>query len=109
MDEIGIMERELARLLQKEKKLLDIINTSQPYKRYFEILDEIRKVQGTDIMLSERIQKLIKEGAIIEKNMVKDSSELTKKQLKAAEDIVHLQSDIQDVKNRLYILDRRNK
>lgn len=109
MDEIGIMERELTRLTKKEKKLLDIINIPQPYKRYFEILDEIKKVQGTDEMLSKRMQKLIEEGAKIEKNMVKDSSELTKKQLKADEDIVHLQSEIQDVKNRLYILDRRNK
>ena len=107
MDEIGIMERELDRLTKEEKKLLDIINIPQPYKKYFRIIDEIKKVQGTDEMFSKRMQKLLENGAKIEKNLAKDSSELIKKQSKADVDIVPLQFEIRDVKNRLYCLKRR--
>lgn len=53
--EIDIFTREEQKLKKESKKLIEIIEHPPPHQRYFYILDEIKKVQGTKEMSSKRL------------------------------------------------------
>ena len=107
--EIDILEREKIILGKRHEQLTNLVESQHPYQRYFEILEEIKKVQGTDEIFSVRIKTIINEGAKLEKNLVKINNKHSDDRDKAREELFEINEKLSFVNNNLACLLMRNK